>query len=605
MIEVLKSEALVSILFKVSGFMFVLKENSSTISIRSVMIKVIFGFFILFQCFVSVSFARDRGELWKALPVQHKGRVKPFDTFSREILTAVYGRDSYRGKSAVNVILSWILIPDYWEEVPFILVDNLQLKEALGFEKKAKRFAPKDFVFNKKLASELIELQSLRQRKEERDTYYKELEKLEIRLILYESVKTGWLLKIQPTEDKKKEWLSLRDIEGESGRLFREALLSYAHLISREVQEEKSEVPSDTSVKEDKSVSGTQMPDFVSGSLEQREEKLKEFLAAFKQAAFKGKPHEWFSQNKISAEIFYNSLNPFRWAWVLYFVFLFLSGVFFLLSGKKHLKWLMPFLIVALSYHTLGMALRSYIMSRPPVSNMYETVLWVPWVGLIAGLFFYWRKSLAPFIASVVTAFFCLFLIDSASGILDGSLQPLEAVLRSNFWLSTHVLIITMSYAFFFVAFVLADMALIYFLLKKKEGLNFIKDTSHSLYRLIQWGVVGLAFGTVLGAIWADYSWGRFWGWDPKESWALISLLGYLAVLHGRLAGWIEEFYLTIASVGMFFLVVMAWYGVNFILGKGLHSYGFGTGGVEYVAGFFLLHLILCAFAVFRKRQLT
>ena len=550
-----------------------------------------FVFFILLSSFALKSLAQDRGKLWKNLPIQHKGRVKPFDTFSREILTAIYGRDTYRGRSAVNVILSWILIPDHWAQVPFIVVDNLQVKQALGLDSKINRFTQKDFIFNKKLGSELVELQSLRQRKEKLDTYYKELEKLEIRLILYESVKTGWLLKIQPAESKEKEWLSLRDIKGESGRFFKEALIAYAHLISREVQEKDSS----------KTAEGKSVP----GSLEQREETLKRSLAAFKQAAFKGETHKWFSQKKISAEIFYNSLNPFRWAWVLYFVFLFLSGVFFLLSGNKHLKWLMPVLVVALSYHTLGMALRSYIMSRPPVSNMYETVLWVPWVGLIGGLFFYWRKSLAPFIASVVTAFFCLFLTDSASGVLDGSLQPLEAVLRSNFWLSTHVLIITMSYAFFFVAFVLADMALIYFLVKKKEGLSFVKDTSHSLYRLIQWGVVGLAFGTVLGAIWADYSWGRFWGWDPKESWALISLLGYLAVLHGRLAGWIKEFYLTIASVGMFFLVVMAWYGVNFILGKGLHSYGFGTGGVEYVAGFFLLHLILCAFAVFRKKQLV
>ena len=558
-------------------------------------------FIIFFSCFASVSLAKERGDVWKTLPVQHNGRVKPFDTFSREILKAVYGQDSYGGKSAVNVILSWILIPDHWEEVDFVLVDNPQLKKTLGFDLKVKRFAPKDFQFNKKFGSELMELQSLRQRGEEKDTYFKELEKLETRLILYESIKTGWLLKIQP-ENGKKEWVSLKDMKEDSRRLFRETLLSYAHIISQEVRE-----GAEDGVKkhENSLTSSDQKLSEVSSSISEKEQKLKETFLAFKETAFKGEPHKWFSPKKISAEVFYNNLHPFRWAWILYFLFLFFSGILFLLSKGKYLKWLMPFLVLALSYHTLGMALRSYIMSRPPVSNMYETVLWVPWVGLIGGLFFYWRKSLAPFIASVLTAFFCLFLADSASHVLDGSLQPLEAVLRSNFWLSTHVLIITMSYAFFFVAFVLGDMALINFLIRGKKGLAFVKDTAHPLYRLIQCGVVGLALGTILGAIWADYSWGRFWGWDPKESWALISLLGYLAVLHGRLVGWIKAFGLAISSVCMFFLVVMAWYGVNFILGKGLHSYGFGTGGVEYVAGFCILHLILCAFAIFRKRQLN
>ena len=116
--------------------------------------------------------------------------------------------------------------------------------------------------------------------------------------------------------------------------------------------------------------------------------------------------------------------------------------------------------------------------------------------------------------------------------------------------------------------------------------------------------MVFLAGGTILGGIWADYSWGRFWGWDPKESWALVSLLAYLALLHGRLVQWIKPFGMAVGSVMMFFSVIMAWYGVNFILGAGLHSYGFGAGGVEYVLGFLIIHLILCVLALFKKIQL-
>ena len=126
------------------------------------------------------------------------------------------------------------------------------------------------------------------------------------------------------------------------------------------------------------------------------------------------------------------------------------------------------------------------------------------------------------------------------------------------------------------------------FLLKKPS--SSFKNYFWFLTKCLQGGVLLLALGTILGAIWADYSWGRFWGWDPKEVWALVSLLGYLALLHARLKGWIKEFGLAMGSVGCFFLVVMAWYGVNFVLGKGLHSYGFGQGGLSYVLTFTIFH---------------
>jgi ABC-type transport system involved in cytochrome c biogenesis permease subunit len=101
-----------------------------------------------------------------------------------------------------------------------------------------------------------------------------------------------------------------------------------------------------------------------------------------------------------------------------------------------------------------------------------------------------------------------------------------------------------------------------------------------------------LAAGTILGGIWADYSWGRFWGWDPKETWAFIALMGYIVMLHGRIAGWLRNFGMAAGAVIAFSLVIMAWYGVNFVLGAGLHTYGFGAGGVEYVAAFIAVHFL-------------
>jgi hypothetical protein len=123
------------------------------------------------------------------------------------------------------------------------------------------------------------------------------------------------------------------------------------------------------------------------------------------------------------------------------------------------------------------------------------------------------------------------------------------------------------------------------------------------IYRAMQIGVLLLATGTILGGVWANYSWGRFWGWDPKETWALVTLLCYLALLHGRLAGWWKGFGLAVGSVACFLSVMMSWYGVNFVLGKGLHSYGFGTGGFSYVACFAVFEVIFVAFVLFWNQR--
>jgi ABC-type transport system involved in cytochrome c biogenesis permease subunit len=190
-----------------------------------------------------------------------------------------------------------------------------------------------------------------------------------------------------------------------------------------------------------------------------------------------------------------------------------------------------------------------------------------------------------------------LILADSAPVVLDPQLHPLNAMLRDNFWLVVHVLSITLSYAAFALALGVSNITLGYFLVRSKNE-EAIAALTRFTYKALQVGVLLLAIGTILGGVWADYSWGRFWGWDPKEVWALIALLGYLAVLHARYVGWLHELGLAAWSVICFALVVMAWYGVNFVLGAGLHSYGFGGGGQGYVYSAVALQLLYVAAAV-------
>ena len=141
-----------------------------------------------------------------------------------------------------------------------------------------------------------------------------------------------------------------------------------------------------------------------------------------------------------------------------------------------------------------------------------------------------------------------------------------------------------------------------YYLRGEEKNHEKIRSIVMAIYRAMQIGVAFLAPGIILGGIWADYSWGRFWGWDPKETWALIALLGYLAVLHARYAGMIKNLGMVVTAIVAFSLVIMAWYGVNFVLGAGLHSYGFGAGGVEYVSAFVAAHLLFAVYvAVIRQ----
>jgi cytochrome c-type biogenesis protein CcsB len=291
------------------------------------------------------------------------------------------------------------------------------------------------------------------------------------------------------------------------------------------------------------------------------------------------------AQATIDLEVGYNRWSPFRFAWVLAlsaFAFLLLS----MGTGWRSFYvggW--AAFLAALAAMTFGFALRIIISGRAPVTNMYESVIYLGLGVALLGLVFeiVYRQKYIMTAAAAVSAV-ALVLADHCPAVLDPSFRPLQPVLRSNFWLVTHVMTITLSYAAFALAMGIGNITLGCYLLRRADQ-NLIGGLTRFTYRAIQVGVLLLATGTILGGVWADYSWGRFWGWDPKEVWALVALLGYVAVLHARYAGWVGSFGLAALSVLCFSLIIMAWYGVNYVLGAGLHSYGFGAGGQAYVFG--------------------
>ncbi len=532
-----------------------------------------------------------------SLPVQAGGRIKPFDSYARDLVLQITGGRTFQGWDPVELTLSWLADPKGWEDKPFILITRKDVKRQLGLNETISKFSPKE-LFNESFMAEYANSMGGQggmtaqatpiARTSKPDPRDEEVKRLFERVITYRAIVSGeaWLVipSAPPTP-----WKPL----GSPGQ-----------------------TASDFSTLPGKSIRDGFMKIFANYLNADRAGYDKGVAEA--KAAIVGEMHgEWTESlsNKISAELFYNRVHPYQIAWIIYFlaalcwaasIWLSADGVSAIYgakgtaagvspsakTGKFFQNAALPLTFLGLSLHILGMALRCYIAGRPPVTNMYESIVWVSFgVMVFATILWFIQKNSILF--SIATAMSAIGLIvsDAAPAMIDPSIHPLVPVLRSNYWLTIHVLTITLSYAALALTLGIGNVTLWFYLKGAEgttEGTKKITMLNLLTYRAMQFGVVLLAAGTILGGVWADYSWGRFWGWDPKEVWALIALLGYLAVIHARFTGWMRPFGFAAWTVVAFTLVVMAWYGVNFVLGVGLHSYGFSTGGQSTVTVFVL-----------------
>lgn len=560
--------------------------------LRKISLSILCGLLLL-TLFTGTARAESIADVLGDLPVQDGGRKKPFDTFARETLQLIYGKRDYKRIdfpdqppapglkakeiSAVETVMTWLLVPEVWEETRFIRINRFDLKESLKLEKERNYFSPKEILATERLMLLFQDLQGQRAAQVKLNPYWQSVQSLENSISLYKGIVAGAVIKIapKPPGDQQDAWYEIKDLPPELRAKFDAVAEQFA-----------------------KSLALTQANQAGSGKSEDPVAGLRLAVADFIQAARAINPANYPDSLMIHKEVLYNQIHPFRWAWAAYALAMIFSIV--AIFGSKPWAWKAAVWTTAFAFliHTAGFYFRVYITGRPPVSNMYETVIWVSWGAVFfSAIFEKWLKKRFFLLSAQVISVLCLILADISPTVLDPSLQPLEPVLRSNFWLITHVMTITISYSAFFLAFILGDIGLAYFLKGEAKYKTEIQNLNVSIYRAMQVGIVLLFTGTVLGGIWADYSWGRFWGWDPKETWAFIALMGYLAVLHGRLSGWLKPFSFMVSAVLTFSLVIMAWYGVNFILGAGLHSYGFGAGGVEYVTGFIALHFAYVIFA--------
>lgn len=512
-----------------------------------------------------------------------KGRMKPMHTLNREILRKVVRKTSWQNMNADQVVLSMFMNPSNWYQQSLVkLGQHPLLAERFGLEGKYASYASffqKDGSYL--LQDELRRIQSLP--KSERGVFEKEVLKIDERVNILNMVFSGTIFRIIPLEGNvDNRWVSIhRQSEQGNNSVAARFFPAWRTALRK----------------------GADLGDFSEADA------LLNELAVYqleKGAAVIP------SQTQIHGEILLNEMNVFSRLSGLYMV-LGLGFLTLLFVGVFKPRWkldkafygLLVLAGIGFLFHSLGLGLRWYVSGRAPWSNGYESMIYIGWTTTLAGLIFS-RKSIGGMAATMVLAGTILFV--SMLSFLDPEITPLQPVLRS-YWLTIHVSMEAGSYGFLMLGAIIGIINLGLMSCLRSDNLGQIKIRVQELSTIseltITAGLFMMSIGTFLGGVWANESWGRYWGWDAKETWALVSILVYAFILHMRLIPKLNgQFAFNFASVFGLASVVMTYYGVNYYL-SGLHSYATGDPvpipSWVYMFSAFVLGLSILAF--YKKRR--
>ena len=290
------------------------------------------------------------------------------------------------------------------------------------------------------------------------------------------------------------------------------------------------------------------------------------------------RPADWPNADQMDTEVLYNRLHPVRLAWIILLASLALAIVAWLKESRM-LDWVaFGVLVAGFAMMSWGIQLRWTAGGRIPAANMYESMLFLAWgVGLFAVVAFAVLRNRVVVINAAGMAALAMLLVDLLP--IDKFIHPVAPVLAGTPWLAIHVPIIMVSYSILALGLVVAHMQ-IGFTIFKPERIELIDRMYDLLYWYIFVGSLFLIAGIITGSMWAASSWGRYWGWDPKEVWSLVAFLAYMAILHAKLDRLIGKFGVAAISIAAFQTILMTYLGVNFVLTTGKHSYGMGDSPV-------------------------
>ncbi|MFD1096058.1 cytochrome c biogenesis protein CcsA [Salegentibacter chungangensis] len=487
------------------------------------------------------------------------GRMKPANTYSSELLRKLSKKDHYEGLSSDQVLISMTENPVMWYNVPLIYVKrhNDSIRHLVGASEDQEYLALTDFFDNTgsyKLSPYLEEAY----RASVPNQFQKDFKETDKKVNLLYQALEGKVLKIFPIPgNENNKWVSYPEapeanFKGMDSVYTRQILPIYIN-----------------SLKDARETGDYSKPNEYLGS-------IKSFQKKFGSEVIP-------SKNKIEAEITYNKYDIFRnlfWMYMLAGLLMLVFVIFQIFKDNKVVRGLIKtsagVIIILFVLHTLGLIARWYISGHAPWSDAYESMIYIAWATMFFGLAFGRKSTLTVASTAFVTS---MILMIAHWNWMDPAIANLQPVLNS-YWLMIHVSVIVGSYGPFTLGMILGIVALILMILtnednKKKMELN-IKEISIINEMALTVGLVMLTIGNFLGGQWANESWGRYWGWDPKETWALISIMVYAFVIHMRLVpGLRSRWFFNFMSVVAFASILMTYFGVNFYL-VGLHSYASG-----------------------------
>lgn len=484
------------------------------------------------------------------------GRLKPFSTTTSEVLRKVSRKSEYKGLNSNQVVLGMLQNPYLWQLAPMIKVNNDELQEKLGLEDKYTSFLSFFSDEAKYVLTNDVEV-AYAKKPAERSKYDKEVMNVDERVNICYMVYNGSFMRFFPIpDDVNNKWISPSMnqglLMGDDSLFVNNILPIYYKSLQQALNDGDYEVPNNT-------------------------------LTAIKNYQLKFGSAVYPSDMKIESEVFYNEFKVFNRLSYYYAIVGLIMILLLIQQILKERKWRnyiikFAFVLVGIGFlaHTVGLMGRWFISGHAPWSNAYESVIYIAWATILAG-FIFSRKSLMTVAATAILS--SLLLMVAALNWLDPEITNLVPVLDS-YWLIIHVAIITASYGFLALGALLGLLNLILMVIQsstnKSRIVASLKELTFINEMSITTGLFMLSVGTFLGGIWANESWGRYWGWDPKETWALASMLIYIFVLHMRFIPKIKGiFAFNLASIVAYSSIIMTYFGVNFYL-SGLHSYAKG-----------------------------
>ncbi|MDX1462551.1 MAG: cytochrome c biogenesis protein CcsA [Marinirhabdus sp.] len=553
--------------------------------------------FVLFLMLSSTSFAQgshvtsavseDHAEAFSTVVVQDfKGRMKPVHTLSRELLRKISRKESWDGLTADQVLLSMFVNKQDWYDVKLIkLGKNQDIQKVLNVSGDYASY--KDFFDAEgqyKLRDEVRRIYAMDQK--DRGTYAKELIKIDERLNILSMVFSGSLLKIIPNPNNPNNtWEGYSSHNHNDGHNHSTVASKFFNAYGNELK------------------AATQTNNYA-----QANKLLSELKTYQKNSGGAVMP----SDTKINTEIALNKMNVFS-RLAGWYMLLALALLFFLFVSVFKPNWklkkiyyiLFGLVVLGFVLHTIGLGMRWYVSGRAPWSNGYESMIYIAWTSTLAGILFT-RKSFGGLAATMVLAGTILFV--SMLSFLDPEITPLVPVLKS-YWLTIHVSLEAGSYGFLMLGAIigLINLILLMFISEnnKKRVKRIVQEMSYISELTLIGGLFMVSVGTYLGGVWANESWGRYWGWDAKETWALVTILVYAFILHMRLIPKLRGlFAYNVATIFGLASVIMTYYGVNYYL-SGLHSYATGDPVPiptwVYIA--VAVIVVICIIAFIRKRK--